>query len=100
MRTTLTLDEDLAESLRRRARVTGRSFKDVVNTAIRRGLAVGAAPDPELEPFRVEPRACGFRAGIDIGKLNQLVDELEIERFGDLVVRDTANRPAEDAGGE
>ena len=34
------------------------------------------------------PKACGFRAGIDLMKLHQLVDELEIERAGLLVIRD------------
>ena len=39
MRTTLTLDDDLAAELDRTARRLGRSFKDVVNETIRRGLA-------------------------------------------------------------
>ena len=39
MRTTLTLDEDVAAKLRAEARRSGRSFRDVVNDAIRRGLA-------------------------------------------------------------
>lgn len=39
MRTTLTLDEDVAVALRARARCTGRAFKQVVNEAIREGLA-------------------------------------------------------------
>ena len=38
MRTTLTLDDDLFMALHERARATGRSFKDVVNEVIRRGL--------------------------------------------------------------
>jgi hypothetical protein len=29
--------------------------------------------------FQVEPHACGFRAGVDPDKLNQLLDELEVE---------------------
>lgn len=38
MRTTLTLDDDLFMALNERARATGRSFKEVVNEALRRGL--------------------------------------------------------------
>ncbi len=38
MRTTLTLDDDLFMALNERARATGRTFKDVVNEVIRRGL--------------------------------------------------------------
>lgn len=92
MRTTLTLEEDLAAKLQELARRTGRSFKQVVNEAIRRGLSTGTKPSDETPPFEVRPKACGFRAGIDLGKLNQLVDELELERFSERVARDAANR--------
>jgi hypothetical protein len=46
LRTTLTLDDDLAAALNRKARHSGRSFKEVVNAAIRRrrGLALGEPP--------------------------------------------------------
>ena len=81
MRTTLSLDDDLAESLNRAARLTGRSFKAVVNEAIRRGLSLGDAPlGSDREPFVVEAQACGWMPGIDPLRLNQLVDELELGR--------------------
>ncbi len=79
MRTTLTLDDDLAERLKESARQSGRSFKDVTNTAIRRGLSVGDAPTENAKPFRVVARVRGFKAGIDPLKLNQTYDDLEIE---------------------
>jgi len=91
MRTTLTLDDDVAEKLRQLARGSGRSLKAVVNDALRRGLSTGAKPLQESPPFKVRARAGGFRAGIDIGKLNQLVDDLDLERFGDRVVNDSAD---------
>ncbi|MCS5700341.1 ribbon-helix-helix domain-containing protein [Cyanobium sp. FGCU-52] len=84
MRTTLTLDDDLAEALNRKARLSGRSFKAVVNETIRRGLAHGRSPDtPEAPPFAVQPQACGLLAGIDPLRFNQLLDPLEIESFTD-----------------
>jgi len=79
MRTTLTLQDDLARELKQRVRATGHSFKQVVNEAIRRGLGLGPLPDSGQARFRVEPRACGFRTGIDPLKLNQIYDELEID---------------------
>jgi hypothetical protein len=79
MRTTLTLENDLAQRLKQLARSSGKSFKEVVNASIRKGLSVGEAPLDDLEPFRVVPKACGFRTGIDPTKLNQLYDDLEIE---------------------
>lgn len=82
MRTTLTLDDDLAKALDRAARREGRSFKDVVNETIRRGLLTGERPAESDRPaFVVEPEACGFLPGIDPLRLNQLVDQMEIDRF-------------------
>lgn len=79
MRTTLTLDDDVARKLKEIARATDRSFKEVVNESIRRGLAVGETSLPDQEPFVVEARARGFRTGVDATKLNQLYDDLEAE---------------------
>lgn len=81
MCTTLTLDSDVAAALKVLARNSGRTFKAVVNDVIRTGLMTGEKPAPEREPFRVPAAPRGFRPGIDPLKLNQLVDELETERF-------------------
>ena len=39
MRTTLTLDDDVAQRLQAESRRTGRSFKEIVNEYLRTGLA-------------------------------------------------------------
>jgi hypothetical protein len=78
VRTTLTLDDDLAQRLQGMARETGRTFKDVTNEAIRRGLSTGEAQIADVPRFRVQPKACGFRPGVDPLKLNQIYDDLEI----------------------
>ena len=49
MRTTLTIDDDLAKALKRRAQETGRSFKALVNEALAdraggNGYGAGAPP--------------------------------------------------------
>jgi hypothetical protein len=82
MRTTLTLDDDLAERLKELARQTGVSFKKVTNDTIRRGLSVGDAPLSGPKPFRVEAQVRGFKPGVDPLKLNQLYDDLEVEDLG------------------
>jgi hypothetical protein len=82
MRTTLTLDDDLARRLKELAREGGRSFKEVTNEAIRRGLSAGTPQGDGARPFRVKPKACGFRPGVDPHKLNQIYDDLEIEDRG------------------
>jgi len=81
MRTTLTLDDDLAKELTKLARRLGVSFKEVVNDCIRRGISLGDRPDATPTPFVVEPQACGLRPGIDAAGLNRLVDDLETEDF-------------------
>lgn len=78
MRTTLTLDRDVADGVTREMRRTGRGLKATINEALRRGLGVGARTSRRA-PFKVEPHSLGIRAGIDLDRLNQLSDELEAE---------------------
>lgn len=78
MRTTLTLDPDVARLLQEQARRQRRPFKDVVNQAIRRGLAPTASAKLAGR-FRVRPHKTTLRPGIDPAALNRIVDELEDE---------------------
>jgi hypothetical protein len=52
----------------------------VVNEALRRGLSTEDPGRPD-KPFRVVPHSFGFKPGIDVRKLNQLLDELDLQRF-------------------
>ena len=92
MRTTLTLDEDVARRLGEITRLTGASFKQVVNETLRAGLQGGQKPAPPLPPFRVKPKAGGFRTGVDVLRLNQLNDELESERLLSGLARSKTRR--------
>jgi hypothetical protein len=80
MRTTVTLEPDLAKKVKALAHRRGQSFKETLNQLIRRGLMSPARQDAQAK-YTVQPHAGGFRAGIDPGKLNQLVDQLEVEDF-------------------
>ena len=80
MRTTLTLDNDIADSLKEQARLLNVPFKRVVNDALRRGLAPGGGQTPSRR-FRVVPNESGFMPGVDPLRLNQLSDDLEVEGF-------------------
>jgi hypothetical protein len=80
MRTTLTLDDDLAGILRRRAREMDMPFRDVVNAALRKGLADIGRSSPQ-KTVKVRPHDFGSRPGIDFDRLNQLNDELEVEEY-------------------
>ncbi len=79
MRTTLTLDDDVADSLKERARLLDKPFKQVVNDVLRRGMSP-AVREPAAE-YRVVPNRSGLAPGVDPLKLNQLVDQLEAEDF-------------------
>ena len=81
MRTTLTIDDDVATALRALARNSGKTFKAVVNEVMRRGLMTGKSPASHREPFRVESVRRGFLPAIDALKLNQLADDLEVDGF-------------------
>ena len=81
MRTTVTLDPDVADKLTRLAHARRASFKQTLNDVLRRGLA-GQETSGTAKPFSVTPHRSGFRAGVDLLKLNQLADELEAQDFG------------------
>ena len=82
MRTTLTLDDDVARALKQQAKQAAESFRDVVNSVLRRGLATMTAPARKQKRFVVRPHKMGgFMPGVDPLKLNRISDELETERF-------------------
>lgn len=78
MRTTITLEPDVAEKIRQAGRSGTRSQKQIINEALRRGLQTGEQKT-KPEAYRIETFDSPFRAGIDTAKLNQMVDELEVE---------------------
>ncbi|HEY2055233.1 MAG TPA: hypothetical protein VGH14_14975 [Solirubrobacterales bacterium] len=76
MRTTLTLDPDVAAKLKEEARRQGISFKEAVNSNLRRGLATG---EPSTSPYRVRPRPMKAKRGLDLDRARGLADRLEDE---------------------
>jgi hypothetical protein len=80
MRTTVEIDEDLAALLKRRARELRLPFRDVVNRTLRAGLGEAAKQGRHPAPKTI-PHAFGFRAAIDLDKLNGLADDLEAEAY-------------------
>lgn len=86
-RTTLTLDEDLADKLKRQAERRGVSFKDVVNAALRSGLVARDA-GVRKRPYQVQVFDSPLCRGIDPMKLNQLSDEIEVDHELQRLVKD------------
>jgi len=93
MRTTLTLEADVAERVRREQRRTGRPFKAVINEALRLGLGLKDKGAARLPRYEVEPHHCGaFLPGIDPLRLNQLYDEIEAGAAGGITLHDRGGR--------
>jgi len=65
----------VAERLLEESRRTGKSFKEVVNEALRSGLA--ERPAATLPPFRVKARDMGLKPGFDLDDIEGLLDRLE-----------------------
>jgi len=73
MRTTVDLDPDLDRSLRSLAAERGITFKEALNSTIRRGLK----GETQAKKFRVNARALGLRPGVDLTKALRIADDLE-----------------------
>ena len=76
MRTTLTLEEDVAAKLRAEVRKSGRPLKQVVNEALREGLAKRPAKE-KVPPFKVKARRMGLRPGLSYDCIGELLEQIE-----------------------
>jgi plasmid stability protein len=74
VRTTLTLDDDLAARLKQRARESGASFRDVVNEVIRSGLDAKA---PRMPRFRVRARDLELQPGLQLDNIGELLEQID-----------------------
>lgn len=71
MRTTLTLDDDVARLIEKEQRRSGKPFKQVINDFLRLGLTV---KQPLRKPFKVTPINLGLP---HYDKIEDLLDYLE-----------------------
>lgn len=78
MRTTVTLDPDVAARLKAVARERGISFKQALNSAVRAGL--GGQPRAR-RAFKQYAQPMGLRPGFNLDKALQLAAALEDEEI-------------------
>ncbi|MGI8867563.1 MAG: type II toxin-antitoxin system antitoxin VapB33 [Mycobacteriales bacterium] len=76
MRTTLTLDDDVARLLDDAVHRERRPMKQVLNDALRRALG---PPARRGAPYELAPHESDVRPGFDQSALNRLADELDDE---------------------
>jgi hypothetical protein len=78
MRTTITLDADVALKLKALARQRGVSFKQALNQAVRAGLRARRQPSPSFTRYT---QPMGLRPGINLDKALRLAFALEDEEI-------------------
>lgn len=78
MRTTLTLDPDVASKARKGAARLHKPFKEVINAALRIGLDAILTPAP-AKPYRTNPRPLGLRQGFNYDNVSELIAAAEGE---------------------
>ncbi|MEU6644026.1 CopG family transcriptional regulator [Saccharomonospora sp. NPDC046836] len=76
MRTTLTLDDDVAQLVEDAVHRERRSMKQIVNDALREALAPHV---PRQDPYHLTPHESAVRPGFDLAGFNRLADQLEDE---------------------
>lgn len=76
MRTTLTLDDDVAVAVERRRREGSRALKDEINDLLRLGLLHADDKRPPTLHFRVEPFSIGALL-IDVDDVSSALDVAE-----------------------
>ena len=77
MRTTLTLDEDVAAKLKAESRRAGRPFREIVNETLRRGLASRRVTS-QRQVFKITTRDLGnLRPGLSLDNIAELIDQIE-----------------------
>ena len=77
MRTTLTIEEDVAAKLQKKLKKSiGKTFKDVVNETLRLGL-LAEIELKETEKFQVRSRALGVNQGLNYDNIGKLIKQIE-----------------------
>ncbi|MBV8106581.1 MAG: hypothetical protein JO223_18520 [Hyphomicrobiales bacterium] len=77
MRTTLTLDDDIAAKRKAESRRAGRPFKEIVNETLRSGLTARRLR-AQQQTFKITARDLGdLRPGLSLDNVAELVEQVE-----------------------
>ena len=80
MRTTLPIDDDVLDRARLLAVKLNRSFRAVINEALREGLDLVEEP-AKRRPYKTKPHRMGLLPGRDIDNIQELLAHAEGEAF-------------------
>jgi hypothetical protein len=76
VRTTLTIDDDLAVLIEQEQRRSGASFKGTVNSLLRNGL-MNTEDKAATKPFEIKAIPMGLPPGLSYDCIPKLLDELD-----------------------
>jgi hypothetical protein len=71
VRTTVTLDEDVLERVKRESRSRGASFRDTLNDLLRRALSLENGP--QVRKLKIQPTHMGYRPGLNYDDVESLL---------------------------
>jgi hypothetical protein len=77
LRTTLTLDDDVAANLKTEAQRAGRPFREIVNETLRRGLE-RRRTTAQRRTFKVTARDLGnLKPGLSLDNIAEVIEHVE-----------------------
>ena len=79
IRTTVTLDDDVIERVKRESRSRGEPFRDTLNDLLRTAL-LHLDRSPPRRALRIKPTHMGFRAGLNHDDIESLIEYGEGDR--------------------
>jgi hypothetical protein len=71
-RTTVTLDDDVVDRVKRESRARGASFRDTLNDLLRKALTADGAP--MRRTLKINPVRMGYRAGLNHDDIDSLIE--------------------------
>lgn len=80
MRTTLSIDDDIASSIENLKERENASLREIINQLLRAGLKAMETKQ-SCQPYKSPIFHSELKPGIDPNRMNQLADELEVEEF-------------------
>jgi hypothetical protein len=72
VRTTVTLDEDVLERVKRESRSRGDSFRDTLNDLLRKALSPGTPA--QRRTLEIKPVRMGYKAGLNYDDVESLIE--------------------------
>ena len=81
MRTTITLDHDVAQRARAARAKTGKTFKQVINETLRAGFERLEQAPRKGKPFKVKSSRMGLRPGLSYDNIGELLAQVEGEDY-------------------